>query len=298
TGYFDTDNICRVRTPERCFAHAKTPLVLGTPAVASCLTAVRSATASALKDASARWWSLRPRSTSTCRVRRAALANDSKKCVIISHDSSPTLGRTSCRLISLCARLEISTIARDRASSSGTQADPKRAIPARSPSATSKASPSVSAQSSVVWWSSIHVSPLQSSSKSKRLCLARAVSMWSKKPMPELTLDLPVPSSDSLTLIDVSLVTREILASRTPLFPLTVGALLAVGTAGTRSSSSPSPGVSTTEAPTCSNTLPIAAGVCSRIDLAYVCGVKTPYATAPALRPAMMSSTVSPTMAA
>jgi hypothetical protein len=57
-------------------------------------------------------------------VSRAALANDSKKCVIISHDSSPTMGRTSCNSISLCARLEMSTTARASASSSGAYAEP------------------------------------------------------------------------------------------------------------------------------------------------------------------------------
>lgn len=112
-------------------------------------------------------------------------------------------------------------------------------------------------------------------------------------------MDLPVPSSDSLTLIDVSFVTREMLASRVPLLPFAAGVLpAAASTGGIRSSSSARPGFSTTEAPTCSSALPMAVGVCSSTDLANTCGVSTPYAIVPALRPAMMSSTVSPTMAA
>lgn len=79
--------------------HASTPLVLGTPP-RSALTASLSATPKALKLASALWWSLRPLSTSTCRVMRAAWAKEVKTWGIISVDSSPTRSRVSLRSIS------------------------------------------------------------------------------------------------------------------------------------------------------------------------------------------------------
>ncbi len=58
-----------------------TPFVLGTSAEPSSATASRSARASALNAASARWWSLLPLSTSTCSVMRAVIASEAKKCV-------------------------------------------------------------------------------------------------------------------------------------------------------------------------------------------------------------------------
>ena len=56
--------------------YANTPFVLGTPAPASLATAVRNATASALKEHSTLWWSFSPRSTSTWSVMRAVVAKD------------------------------------------------------------------------------------------------------------------------------------------------------------------------------------------------------------------------------
>src|SRR3712207_1004267 len=64
------------RTP-RGHRH-NTPFVLGTSPVPSVASACRSANASALKAASARWWSFSPFSTSTWSVMRAAVANETK----------------------------------------------------------------------------------------------------------------------------------------------------------------------------------------------------------------------------
>ena len=58
------------------------------------------------------------------------------------------------------------------ASSSGAVKSPNRAMPFRSPSACDNAVPSASAMSSLVWWSSIQVSPSASTLTSKRPCEA------------------------------------------------------------------------------------------------------------------------------
>ena len=50
------------------------------------------------------------------------------------------------------------------------------------------------AMSSTEWWSSTSRSPLQRRKRSMRLCFARAVSMWSRKPMPLETSAVPLPS--------------------------------------------------------------------------------------------------------
>ena len=56
------------------------------------------------------------------------------------------------------------------ASSSGAVKSPNRVMPLRSPSACDSAVPSARAISSLVWWSSIQVSPSASTSTSKRPC--------------------------------------------------------------------------------------------------------------------------------
>ena len=87
-----------------------------------------------------------------------------------------------------------STVQRASASSSGALASPKRWMPVRSPSARSIAWPSAMPQSSTVWCSSTCRSPVQLRSRSSRPWVARAVSMWSRKPTPVVTLERPVPS--------------------------------------------------------------------------------------------------------
>lgn len=64
-----------------------------------------------------------------------------------------------------------------RTSSSGAKPVPYRRIPRRSPSASLNASPSAIAQSSAVWWSSIHRSPLHWSESDILPCLASAESI-------------------------------------------------------------------------------------------------------------------------
>lgn len=62
----------------------------------------------------------------------------------------------------------------ERTSSSGAKPVPYRRIPLRSPSASLNASPTASAQSSAVWWSSTSKSPLHWIWSDMRPCLARA----------------------------------------------------------------------------------------------------------------------------
>src|SRR5579859_23242 len=87
-------------------------------------------------------------------------------------------------------------------------------MPRLSPSALAKACPSPMPQSSTVWCASTSRSPAQRSFKSTVACFANRVSMWSKKGMPVLADDLPLPSRLRLTAMRVSLVFRTIFACR------------------------------------------------------------------------------------
>ena len=57
--------------------------------------------------------------------------------------------------------------------------------------------PSAIPTSSTVWCASTCRSPLQRTSRSKRACVASAVSMWSRKPMPVWIRERPSPSRSS-----------------------------------------------------------------------------------------------------
>src|SRR5688572_20854103 len=133
------------------------PFVDGRPAP-SARTAVRSARPTALNAASATWWGSRP-SASTWSPARAAWAR-------LRSTWSARPGSIS-RRSSAAARPPRSTAARASASSIGTTASPKRAIPRRSPRARSSASPSAIAASSAVWCSPVSRSPAASRTRSK-----------------------------------------------------------------------------------------------------------------------------------
>mmetsp|Transcript_32442 Transcript_32442/g.59469 ORF Transcript_32442/g.59469 Transcript_32442/m.59469 type:complete len:258 (+) Transcript_32442:269-1042(+) len=217
----------------------------------------------------------------------------------------------------------MSTTARLRASSRGKSASAQRAMPARAPSALSKASPRASAQSSAVWWSSMCRSPRHRRARSKRENLLSAVSMWSRKPRPVSTCAFPVPSRSMVQEIWVSLVSRVTVAVRRPLWApagpaapfANRGRFLAapppspsspVGGGGSSSSSSARPHSTTLTAPQAimaeailqpSKLLPSAArAIWWLYSLAWVSGSSTPTPWAPAATPAATSSGVSPTI--
>mmetsp|Transcript_84030 Transcript_84030/g.163289 ORF Transcript_84030/g.163289 Transcript_84030/m.163289 type:complete len:344 (+) Transcript_84030:268-1299(+) len=251
-----------------------------------------------------------------CSVIRAVCAKLWSTWVSISVDSVPTCSRTMCRWISACGLLEMSTTARLNAPSRGHTAVPNRAMPLRSPSALSNASPKASAQSSAVWWSSMCRSPLHCSCKSKRPCFASCSSMWSKNPMPvDTEHEEPVPSRLISQLMDVSLVAREHFPTRDGLLPAlpTSFARFEEGpslpcsptvddTGGSQSRRPARPGGSTTAAPHAVKAAPmstvVGVGSTPRTARAWPSGVRTPTPTQPALTPATMSSGVSPTMSA
>ena len=108
-----------------------TPFVLGTSPSrpTTGLHAILSATARALKALSARWWSFSPRRQSTCIVMPAPCAKDCRQCGNISQLRSPIFSRLRPRSMTEYGRFDRSTTARDRASSRGQYAYPKRAKP-------------------------------------------------------------------------------------------------------------------------------------------------------------------------
>src|SRR6266550_3988584 len=125
-----------------------TPVRRGSGSVAS-----PNARPSALKAASARWWSLRPaplRWTVTPAVR----ASDSIACCTKSSGSAPTRSPLNGRSTTAYGRPPTSTAAVASDSSMGTLASPNRLIPERSPRASASAEPRASATSSTVWCSS------------------------------------------------------------------------------------------------------------------------------------------------
>lgn len=155
-------------------------MVLGTSFMPVRVMASLSARAVALKADSALWWSLLPCSTSTCSVTPASVAKLWKTWGIISQLSSPIFSRVSCSDVWQYGRDDRSTTARASDSSSGAWPVPKRRTPRIGPSACLKAAPSASAQSSAVWWSSIHKSPSHFSSSDRPPCLASVCSICSK----------------------------------------------------------------------------------------------------------------------
>src|SRR5437868_1967831 len=87
-------------------------------------------------------------------------------------------------------------------------------MPVLSPSASRSVWPSTMPTSSTVWWMSTSTSPVASTARSIRPCLAHASSMWLKNGIGVCTLELPVPSRFSCTATSVSLVLRSTLACR------------------------------------------------------------------------------------
>src|SRR5450759_426472 len=159
--------------------HPSVPLVEAGPwRRGSTVTAAHSARPSALKAASARWWSFRPRPLRLS-VTPAARANDSSVCSISSSGILPARLPLNGRSMTAYGRPPTSTTAVAKASSMGTAASPKRTIPERSPSACASAAPRTSATSSTVWCSSMMRSPLASISRSKRAWWAMEFSRWS-----------------------------------------------------------------------------------------------------------------------
>lgn len=73
------------------YCYASTPLVLGTPAELSIVTASRSATPSDLNADSALWWSFDPCRLCTCSVMRLACAKLSSTWCSISVDNEPNI---------------------------------------------------------------------------------------------------------------------------------------------------------------------------------------------------------------
>lgn len=105
--------------PPRGIPTHKTPFVLGISAAPVSLVAIFSANAVALNALSALWWSLNPFKQSTCSVIPAFWAKLSRTCGIISQLSSPIFSRLSPRSICAPGRPDMSTTARESASSSG-----------------------------------------------------------------------------------------------------------------------------------------------------------------------------------
>ena len=89
---------------------------------------------------------------------------------------------------------------------------PLRKMPAQSPSALLKHAPSTMPVSSIKWCWSTFRSPLIEPLKSKRPCLQKERSIWSKKPIGFSMLHFPLPSRFSSSEICVSPVVRSIFA--------------------------------------------------------------------------------------
>ena len=96
-----------------------------------------------------------------------------------------------------------------RVSSMGSKNEPYRLIPALSPSACLIAVPSTIPVSSTVWCPSTSKSPFTLHFKSKKPCLEKPSSIWSKKPMPVSISLLPKPSIFKITEMSVSFVLRS-----------------------------------------------------------------------------------------
>ena len=96
-------------------------------------------------------------------------------------------------------RPDMSTAASTRASSMGSESDPNRAMPRLSPSARATAWPSTMPASSTVWCASTSISPFARTSRSIRLCLPKAVSIWSKNGTPVSMSVAPAPSRFTAT---------------------------------------------------------------------------------------------------
>lgn len=90
------------------------------------------------------------------------------------------------------------------------------------------ADPNASAMSSTVWWSSIQVSPVALTVRSKRPCDEIWSSMWFKNPTGVSATHLPVPSRSMVTSTLVSLVLRFTLPRRDGRAPLLRPLLLAL----------------------------------------------------------------------
>src|SRR5262245_34944997 len=146
-----------------------TPFVEGMPSL-SRLAATRSARPTALNAASATWCSSRPTDSTWIAIRAACAMLDS---------TWPASPGSSSSFSSAAGRPPRSTAARASASSIGTTASPKRAMPRRSPSARSRASPSARAASSAVWCSPVSRSPAASRTRSKPAWKASCSRKWS-----------------------------------------------------------------------------------------------------------------------
>jgi len=183
-----------------------TPLELGTPLrLGSRAMACLNERARALVAASALWWSLLPYSTSMWTFACSEVARDSKKWLMSSVGMFSTFLPLSFRSILKYGRLTKSTAANAKEQSIGAAALPNRVMPSRVPKALLNASPKPMAKSSTIWCTK---SPLTEAVMSIRLCVAKEVSMWSRKGTPEFMLAFPSPSRFTFTLTSVSLVFR------------------------------------------------------------------------------------------
>ena len=154
------------------------------------------------------WWLLIPARWITCRLISALKAKARKNSSNNSVSISPILGRSNTTLQAKKGRPEKSTTASASVSSIGIVACPKRRMPRLSPTACRKACPSTMPTSSVVWWKSMWRSPTAFTVRSNSPCRAKAVSRWSRKPMPVAMSALPDPSRSSVSAISVSEVVR------------------------------------------------------------------------------------------
>ena len=176
--------------------------------------AARSARASALNAASARWWSLRPvprrwsvapasARTTRARARRAGAA------------APPTRSPRNGRSMTAYGRPPTSTTAVASDSSIGTLASPKRRMPARSPSASANAAPSTSATSSTVWCSSTCEVAVGRDREVEQAVVARTSPAGGRRSRSRSRSTVwPAPSRSSVTVTSVSRVVRATVTRR------------------------------------------------------------------------------------
>ena len=190
------------------------PFVEGSasPMRGSSSTAWRKARAAALNDASTIWCAFSPARLRTCSVSPAFAAKAMKNSLASDASNVPSMTQGTSTAQCSWPRPDMSTAASTRASSMGSESDPNRAMPRLSPSARATAWPSTMPASSTVWCASTSISPFARTSRSIRLCLPKAVSIWSKNGTPVSMSVAPAPSRFTATRMSVSFVVRTISA--------------------------------------------------------------------------------------
>ena len=169
------------------------------------------------------WWSFVPYLTSRWMQAAILESSDWKKWSTSSFGMSSILGFSSPDFIAsdilTYGRRTMSTVASASASSSGTDACPKRVMPSRLPSASSMAVPTAIAVSSIRWCA-MPSSDSAFTVRSTVACFANDASRWSRKRTPVLMSGPPPflspPSTSTDTDTAVSFVAR-LTSARRPL---------------------------------------------------------------------------------